>query len=233
MLVCENCQNGLPDGTIFCDYCGNEIIDTSHAESPDTSHHQSLRQDFRGRAQDPSRGPIVAVAPPARAIKQAVEVHDATETDQQTPPSLSAVNAQAAHPPEAGTLPEPEPAEAGVSPPTAREPKPARSRVIHLQLGREVFELSGQNTYLVGRRDVDQHLFPDVDLHDWDGADAGVSRRHLIIRVLGSAFSIEDLESRNSTIVNGYRLFPHQQYPLIDGDEIRMGDITLLVNIIV
>jgi FHA domain len=233
MLVCGNCQNGLPDGTIFCDYCGNEIIDISPAESPDASRHQNLRQGYRSLAQDPSRGPAVVVAPPARALQQADEVLDATESDQQTPPSLSAVNARAAHPPEAGTLPEPKPVEADISPPTAREATPARTRVIHLQLGREVFELSGQNTYLVGRRDVDQHLFPDIDLHDWDGAGAGVSRRHLIIRVLGNVFSIEDLESRNSTIVNGYRLFPHQQYPLVDGDEIRLGDITLLVNIIV
>jgi len=89
----------------------------------------------------------------------------------------------------------------------------------------------GQSTYLVGRRDVDQQLFPDVDLHDWDGAVAGVSRRHLMIRVIGDVVSIEDLESRNSTILNGYRLFPHQQYPLVDGDEIRLGDITLLVTI--
>jgi hypothetical protein len=233
MLVCENCHNGSPDGTIFCDYCGNEIIDTSSAELPDAASPQGLRQGFRSLAQDPSRGPNVAVAPQVRAVQQASEVHDATESDQQTSPSLSAVNARAAHPPKAGTLPEPEPVEANVSPPTARDPATARSRVIHLQLGREVFELSGQNTYLVGRRDVDQNLFPDVDLHNWNGADAGVSRRQLIIRVLGNVFSIEDLESRNSTIVNGYRLFPHQQYPLVDGDEIRMGDITLLVNIIV
>jgi hypothetical protein len=229
MLVCGNCRNGLPDGTIFCDYCGNEIIDTSPAESPDASRHQSLHQGFSSLAQDPPRSPSVAVAAPVREAPQVTGVDDATASDRQTPPSFSAVNARAAQPPEAATLPQPVPV---VSPPAARAPTPASSRVIQLQLGREVVELSGQNTYLVGRRDVDQHLFPDVDLHDWDGADAGVSRRHLIIRVLGNVISIEDLESRNSTIVNGYRLFPHQQYPLVDGDEIRLGDITLLVNII-
>jgi len=233
MLVCGNCRNGLPDGTIFCDYCGNEIFATSPAESPDASRQQSLRQGRSSLAQDPTRSPSVAVAPPVRAVQQATEVDDTTASAGQTPPSFSAVNARAAQPPEAGMLPQPTPVAGSVSPPAAREPTPARSRVIQLQLGREVFELSGQNTYLVGRRDVDQHLFPDVDLHDWDGAGAGVSRRHLIIRVLGNVLSIEDLESRNSTIVNGYRLFPHQQYPLVDGDEIRLGDITLLVNIIV
>jgi hypothetical protein len=229
MLVCGNCRNGLPDGTIFCDYCGNEIIDSSPAESLDASRHQSLRAGFTSLAQDQPRSPSVAVASPVRAAQQATGIDDITASDQQTPPSFSAVNARAAQPPEAATLPQPVPV---VSPPAARESTHARSRVIQLQLGREVVELSGQNTYLVGRRDVDQHLFPDVDLHDWDGADAGVSRRHLIIRVLGNVLSIEDLESRNSTIVNGYRLFPHQQYPLVDGDEIRLGDITLLVNII-
>jgi hypothetical protein len=231
MLYCANCRNGLPDGTIFCDYCGNEIIDTSLAQTPDASRLQSQRQGIGRLEHDPSRGPSVAVAPPERAVQQAAEVDDPAESDQQTPPSFAAVNARAAQPPEAGVLPQPAPTETDASPPTARAPIPARLRVIQLQLGRDIFELSGQNTYLVGRRDLDQNLFPDVDLHDWDGADAGVSRRHLIIRALGNVFSIEDLESRNSTIVNGYRLFPHQQYPLVDGDEIRMGDITLLVNI--
>jgi pSer/pThr/pTyr-binding forkhead associated (FHA) protein len=85
---------------------------------------------------------------------------------------------------------------------------------------------------LVGRRDGEQQLFPDVDLHDWDGAVAGVSRRHLMIRVIGNGVSIEDLESRNSTILNGYRLFPYQLYPLVDGDEVRIGYITVLVRVI-
>ncbi|MGO8951361.1 MAG: FHA domain-containing protein [Ktedonobacterales bacterium] len=139
------------------------------------------------------------------------------ELGQQTPPSHSTFAAEAPRPPQR---------------PLAPDQRSTSDRVIQLQLGRDIFELSGQSSYLVGRRDLDQQLFPDVDLHEWDGAAAGVSRRHIMIRVIGNIVSIEDLESRNSTILNGYRLFPHQQYPLVDTDEVRMGDITLLVRIV-
>jgi hypothetical protein len=228
MLYCATCQKGLPDGTLFCDYCGNEIADVSSVSTaptlPDLNQRaKSSQADNTARHQHrPGAASKVAKAPPA------AEPPADTESEQQTPPSLLAYTAQAPLPPKAAPSPAGDRWDGAV----ARDQRSTGTRVIQLQLGRDIFELVGQSTYLVGRRDVDQQLFPDVDLHDWDGAAAGVSRRHLMIRVIGDVVSIEDLESRNSTILNGYRLFPHQQYPLVDGDEVRMGDITVLVRII-
>jgi pSer/pThr/pTyr-binding forkhead associated (FHA) protein len=34
-----------------------------------------------------------------------------------------------------------------------------------------------------------------------------------------------DLESTNGTLLNNYRLSPHEPYPLHSGDEIRFGDL--------
>jgi pSer/pThr/pTyr-binding forkhead associated (FHA) protein len=227
MLYCATCQKGLPDGTIFCDYCGNEIATVSSVTTaptlPDLSQRaKSSPTNNTSRRRRAVPASAVAKTPPAS------ESPANRESRHQTPSSLAAYTAQAPRLP----LAAPSPAGGRGDEPASRDQRPTGTRVIQLQLGRDVFELTGQSTYLVGRRDVDQQLFPDVDLHDWDGADAGVSRRHLMIRVIGDVVSIEDLESRNSTILNGYRLFPHQQYPLVDGDEVRIGDITVLVRII-
>jgi pSer/pThr/pTyr-binding forkhead associated (FHA) protein len=225
MLYCSHCHKGLHDGTIFCDYCGTEVTSAPPAPFQGAGHQSGERIGF-SRPSEPSRRPGQSPAPAVQTIKPP-EV--ASGLDQQTPPSLSAIHARAPRPPEAGALPSPNLPRPSL--PVARDQGSVAALVIHLRLGRDVFELLGQNTYLVGRRDVEAQLFPDVDLHGWDGANGGVSRRHLLIHVTGNVVSIEDLESRNSTIVNGYRLFPHQQYPLVDGDEIRLGDITLLVTI--
>jgi pSer/pThr/pTyr-binding forkhead associated (FHA) protein len=227
MLYCATCQKGLPDGTLFCDYCGNEIADVSSVPTAPTPPDLNQRAKSSPASGTPRHDHAGAASAVAKA-PQATESPADSESEQQTPPSLSAYTAQAPRPPKVA----PSPAGRRLEEAVARDQRSTGTRVIHLQLGRDIFELVGQSTYLVGRRDVDQQLFPDVDLHDWDGADAGVSRRHLMIRVIGDVVSIEDLESRNSTILNGYRLFPHQQYPLVDGDEVRLGDITVLVRII-
>jgi len=227
MLYCSHCHKGLHDGTIFCDYCGTEVTSAPSDPSQGAAQNERQRIGF-SRASETSEQPSQSPGPAVQTIQPPPSLA-ASALNQQTPPSLSAVNARAPRPPEAGALPSRK--RVRTPPPAGRDPGSVAAPIIHLRLGRDVFELSGQNTYLVGRRDVEAHLFPDVDLHSWDGADAGVSRRHLIIRVTGNSVSIEDLESRNSTLVNGYRLFPHQQYPLVDGDEIRLGDITLLVTI--
>ena len=93
----------------------------------------------------------------------------------------------------------------------------------------KAFELTGKSTYLIGRFDAAAERLPDVDLSEWNGAAAGVSRRHAMIHVNDRGVFIEDLESLNETIRNGYRLLPHQKYPLSDGDELRLGSISLLV----
>ncbi len=50
--------------------------------------------------------------------------------------------------------------------------------------------------------------------------DAGVSRRHCLILRTGEQFKIQDLNSRNSTFVNGV---PVTERVLASGDEIKIG----------
>ncbi len=119
---------------------------------------------------------------------------------------------------------------AAPAPPVAEE-HPAGTQLRLRMSNGTMFHLHGRETYLIGRRDAPAHHMPDVDLADFNGAACGVSRRHAQIHVTPDGVFIEDLESRNETIHNGYRLMSHQRYPLADGDELRLGTILLLVII--
>ncbi len=55
--------------------------------------------------------------------------------------------------------------------------------------------------------------------------DASVSRRHCLIRYDGGQFKIQDLQSRNSTFVNGV---PVTERVLASGDEIKVGNSILV-----
>lgn len=58
----------------------------------------------------------------------------------------------------------------------------------------------------------------------------GVSRRHARIIVNGPDMSVEDLASQNGTYVRGERI--SRSAALGDGDELRLGPVTLLVRLI-
>jgi pSer/pThr/pTyr-binding forkhead associated (FHA) protein len=88
---------------------------------------------------------------------------------------------------------------------------------------RRRFELVVQNEIHVGRASVD--FVPEVDLTDDEGAEKGVSRLHAKIQVVQEGIMLIDLDSTNGTLLNNYRLSPHEPYPLHSGDEIRFGDL--------
>jgi pSer/pThr/pTyr-binding forkhead associated (FHA) protein len=93
------------------------------------------------------------------------------------------------------------------------------------------FELKGRSSYLLGRRDDERGIVPELDLSVEGGLEAGVSRAHAVIHVTPAGYMIEDLQSTNETLLNYYRLLPQQQYPLKDGDQLRLGMLTMLVII--
>lgn len=84
---------------------------------------------------------------------------------------------------------------------------------------------------LVGRRDPQSNIFPEIDLSKYD-PQTKISRRHARIWRDGENFLIEDLGSSNGTIlIAGYqdmvRLQPRQPHVLGSGDRLRLGDTTL------
>ena len=84
---------------------------------------------------------------------------------------------------------------------------------------------------LVGRRDPQSNIFPEIDLSKYD-PQTKISRRHARIWREGDNFLVEDLGSSNGTILMaGYtdivRLQPRQPHILGNGDRLRLGDTTL------
>jgi hypothetical protein len=110
-----------------------------------------------------------------------------------------------------------------VGPPAAGAPSGP-----HLEI--TVGSLSGTYTLnpgitVIGRTDPVNGTRPDVDL----SADQAVSRRHAEIRHSAAGYAILDLGSTNGTVVNGRSIPRHQEIPLADGDEIRIGENCMIV----
>lgn len=88
---------------------------------------------------------------------------------------------------------------------------------------RRRFKLTIKDEIQIGR--ASSELVPEVDLSDDDGAEKGVSRLHAKIQAVQAGLVLIDLESTNGTLLNNYRLPPHEPYPLQSGDELRFGDL--------
>jgi len=90
--------------------------------------------------------------------------------------------------------------------------------------GKEVL-LAGERA-LVGRSDHDiGGINPEVDLSGVEGADT-TSRIHATIEHIGSTYTVTDLNSTNSTRINGKRLEPDKATPVNDGDKLSFGKVT-------
>ena len=98
------------------------------------------------------------------------------------------------------------------------------------ELDAPVFSLERSDN-LVGRRDPQSNVFPEVDLSKYDPMTK-ISRRHARIWNEGGNFLIEDLGSSNGTILlagvsGSLKLPPHEPHALSNGDRLRLGDTTL------
>jgi hypothetical protein len=68
-----------------------------------------------------------------------------------------------------------------------------------------------------------------VDLAPFGAIQAGVSRRHAMIRRAGEGYELVDLESTNGTWIDREKLEPNKPYPLRSGAIVRLGRLNLLV----
>ncbi len=85
--------------------------------------------------------------------------------------------------------------------------------------------LSGERA-VVGRYDHDLGgINPEVDLGPMQGAET-VSRVHAAFEHIGSTYTLMDLNSTNTTRINGKRLEPDKATPVNDGDTLQFGKVT-------
>ncbi len=84
-------------------------------------------------------------------------------------------------------------------------------------------------TNLIGRRNRDQGVEPEIDLAIHP-ADRGVSTQHAVLQVRDSGLTITDLGSTNGTTLNSSNDFLRngEEIPLADGDRIHVGAWTTI-----
>lgn len=71
-----------------------------------------------------------------------------------------------------------------------------------------------------------------VDLATFHAHHRGVSRKHARLSLHNTRLSVSDLGSTNGTYLNNERLDANVPYPVKQGDEIRLGFLTLVLTII-
>jgi hypothetical protein len=84
---------------------------------------------------------------------------------------------------------------------------------------------------IVGRYDNKRKIAPDIDLTQYNGYEAGVSRRHALIFTQNGMYMIRDLSSVNGTYVNGHRITTDSPIVLTNNDEVRFGELRLRVKL--
>lgn len=70
---------------------------------------------------------------------------------------------------------------------------------------------------------------PIFDLANFGAMECGVSRKHALLRRLGSDVVVIDLESTNGTWLNGVQLNPNQPVMLKSGDKILLARLMLQI----
>ena len=89
------------------------------------------------------------------------------------------------------------------------------------------FDLGGKDNITLGREDAVSNIYPDVDLTPHGGEEGGVSRLHARIFVENGQYMLEDENSTNFTFLNRQRLVAKTPTPLNDNDEVRLGRVLL------
>ena len=90
-----------------------------------------------------------------------------------------------------------------------------------------IIDLGNRERIIIGRKDRGKK--PEVDLAPYGGIEQGVSRQHAVITFDNGCYYIEDLKSVNATLLNNFRLFPGQPYPLKHGDQLEFGALVVMV----
>lgn len=77
---------------------------------------------------------------------------------------------------------------------------------------------------LIGRIDMDEHIFPDIDLARYD-PDCFVSRQHCKLTRKGNQFFLEALRTTNHTAINGNPLKPGRAVVILPSTQIQLANL--------
>ncbi len=194
-----------PDGSLFCDECGEPLS---------------------------SGAPVATAAPAQDAGTQVCPSCGASSPAGELFCSNCGSPLSGAAAPAADTAaPAPAPAVQDFNAAPAAAPAataaPALTARLIVEADNQEFDLSGKDTIIIGREDAVSNIFPDVDLTPHGGEEGGVSRLHARIFVENGQYMLEDENSTNFTFLNRQKLTGKSPVVLHDNDEIKLGRVLL------
>ncbi|MBO0779559.1 MAG: FHA domain-containing protein [Ktedonobacteraceae bacterium] len=196
-----------PDGSAFCDECGEPL--SGAAPSADAAPQQ------------PAPAPVAEPAAGGQVCPSCGATNPAGEAFCSNC-GVSLLGAP---------VPAPDMAAAPSAPAEPAAPAPAAAPALQARLiveaDNQEFDLGGKDNITIGREDAVSNIYPDVDLTPHGGEDGGVSRLHARIFVENGQYMLEDEKSTNFTFLNRQRLAPNTPTPLSDNDEVRLGRVLL------
>jgi len=207
-----------PDGSAFCDECGEPLASTQ----PTVAATQQAVRTVPS-ASVPKTGN--QICPACGATNPAGEAFcsncGVSLQGAPVPASIPMAPAPPATPPSPATPSLPAPIGSAVSTAAALQ-----ARLI-VEADNQEFDISSKDNITIGREDIVSNIYPDVDLTPHGGEEGGVSRLHARIFVQNNQYMLEDENSTNFTFLNRQRLAAKTATPLNDNDEVRLGRIIL------
>jgi hypothetical protein len=195
-----------PDGSAFCDECGEPLSGAAPVAA----------------SAAPQPAPEAVAAPAGSVVCPSCgSLNPAGESFCSNCGSMLDASAAAAT-----GAPAPAAAPAPVASAVATAPAALAARLI-VEADNQEFDLSGKDNVLIGREDAVSNIFPDVDLTPHGGEEGGVSRMHARIFVENGQYLLEDENSTNFTFLNRQKLAAKTPTPLHDDDEIKLGRVLL------
>jgi hypothetical protein len=196
-----------PDGSAFCDECGEPLSGVAPVAV----------------SAAPQSAPTVAAVPAgSEACPSCGALNPAGESFCSNCGSMLGATAAAT----AAAAPAAAPVAAAPVMPAASAPAALSARLI-VEADNQEFDLSGKDNVLIGREDAVSNIFPDVDLTPHGGEEGGVSRMHAHIFVENGQYMLEDENSTNFTFLNRQKLTAKTPTQLHDNDEIKLGRVLL------
>jgi FHA domain-containing protein/double zinc ribbon protein len=240
--LCPNCKAEIKPGLAFCPKCGASTFQTlppTQAAIPPAPAPTYTPPAPKQPAPQPRPQPYVPPVPqeppvmpqPSVTLIPATPKQGAPAAPKQPPRPSTPVYTPPAQPPtvQTGVSPTSQtiPARKPILAKASSEPAPnpaAPWGKLTFSDGKEA-ELSGERV-LVGRSDHDiGGINPEVDLSPMEGADT-TSRIHATLEHIGSTYMVTDLNSTNSTRINGKRVEPDKATPINDGDKLSFGKVS-------
>lgn len=253
MVTCPHCRTPQPAAASFCDWCGGTLYaDPASPSIPEAAErcatcgtairHGSLFCDNCGTAL--TKGPAaVPNVQPRQCRDCGAQVQPESsfcdlcgaalptgqEAQQPTVIAMQGAAAPAPRPPQISSAP-------GLAAtvislqgdPATPQPAPSSpGQLVILATNTTLSLPAGKQELIIGRRDPISGVAPDLDLTDYGGSAAGISRQHAKLSLQHGQVLITDLNSANATFVNQRKAVPGDPIPLNDGDEILLGRMKL------